>query len=237
MPNGGTAYNDTHILFCVFGDLDTPSTLALWDPVTNISTPLLSSFYGVNFSSINDVRVKPSDGSIWFTDDWYGKYEGLRPPPVLPAQVYRFDPVTGQLRAVADGFDQPNGLEFSTDYKTLYVGDSGYVHAPKDFNATRPNTIYAFDVTEEGGLSNRRVHAFGARPFVDGMHLDARGNVWSTSGMGITAWDKNGVLLGEIRVDMNVNNFLFVPEGVLLLAFSKLLLIGCGVRARKEEGW
>ncbi|KAL9640026.1 MAG: hypothetical protein Q9164_000561 [Protoblastenia rupestris] len=237
MPNGATAYNDTHILFCVFGDFNTPSTLSLWNPSTNEATTLLSSFHGQNFSSINDVRVKADDGSVWFTDDWYGRYEGFRPPPVMPAQVYRFEPISGHVRAVADGFDQPNGLEFSPDYRTLYVADSGYVHGPGDFNTTRPNGIYAFDVTERGGLSNRRLHAFSARPFVDGVHVDAQGNVWSTSGKGITAWDESGVMLGEVRVDMDVNNFAFVPDGILLLAFSELWHIECGVRPRREEGW
>lgn len=237
MPNGATTYNSTHIIFCVFGDFETPSGLSLWNPSTNESTILLSSFYDHNFSSINDVRVKPDDGSVWFTDDWYGHYEGFKPSPVMPAQVYRFEPLSGQVRAVADDFDQPNGLEFSTDYRTLYVMDSGYVHEPRHVNATRRNGIYAFDVTDKGGLSNRRLHAFGARHFVDGVHVDARGNVWSTSGKSITAWDENGVVLGEIRVDTDVNNFLFVPDGILLLAFSKPWRIECGVRPRKEESW
>ncbi|KAL9045818.1 MAG: hypothetical protein Q9214_001206 [Letrouitia sp. 1 TL-2023] len=237
MPNGATAYNDTHILFCVFGHTDAPSTLSLWNPSTNESSVLLSSFYGRRFTSINDVRVKRDDGTIWFTDDWYGYYEGFKSPPTMPAQVYRFDPVSGNVRAVADGFDQPNGLEFSPDYKILYVADSGYVHGPGNFNMTRPNGIYAFDVMESGGLSNRRLHAFGARPFVDGMHVDAQGNVWSTSGEGVTAWDESGVVLGEVRVDTDVNNFLFVPDGILLLAFTKLWHVKCGMRPRKGESW
>lgn len=237
MPNGATTYNSTNILFCLFGDSNTPSSLTLWNPSCNETTPLVSSFYGQNFSSINDVRVKRDDGSVWFTDDWYGRYEGLRPPPVMPAQVYRFDPRSGQVRAVADGFDQPNGLEFSTDYKTLYIADSGYVHELGQFNLTRPNAIYAFDVTANGGLSNRRLHAFSSRPFVDGVHLDVQGNVWSTSGKGITAWDENGVLLGEIVVDSNVNNFMFLPDGILLFAFNKLWHFACGARPRKEENW
>lgn len=237
MPNGATAYNDTHILFCVFGYTNAPSTLSLWNPSTNETSVLLSSYYGRRFTSINDVRVKRDDGTIWFTDDWYGHYEGFKSPPTMPAQVYRFDPVSGNVRAVADGFDQPNGLEFSPDYKILYIADSGYVHGPGDFNMTRPNGIYAFDVMENGGLSNRRLHAFGARPFVDGMHVDAQGNVWSTSGKGVTAWDESGVVLGEVRVDTDVNNFLFVPDGILLLAFSKLWHVKCGMRPREGENW
>jgi len=39
----------------------------------------------------------------------------------LPAQVYRFDPTSGSVRAVADGFGRPNGLAFSPDESVLYV--------------------------------------------------------------------------------------------------------------------
>lgn len=236
-PNGATAYNTTHLLFCTFGDLTTPSTLTLYDPAANSASPILSSFYGKNFSSLNDVRIKRDDGSIWFTDDWYGWFEGLRPEPTLPGMVYRFDPSDGSVRAVADGFDQANGLEFSLDYKTLYVGDSGYVHAPNDTNSTRPNTIYAFDVLEDGELGGRRLFAYGARPFVDGVHVDSGGNVWATSGDGVMAWDESGRVLGEVRVGGSVNNFLFVPEGILVLAFTSVWLVGCGVRPRTDDGW
>ena len=151
--------------------------------------------------------------------------------------VYRFNPSDGSVRAVADGFNQVNGLEFSLDYQTLYVGDSGYVHTPNDTNSTRPNTIYAFDVLEDGGLGARRLFAYGARPYVDGVHVDREGNVWSTSGGGVMAWDANGKVLGEVRVGESVNNFLFVPEGILLLAFTRVWLVACGVRPRTDDGW
>jgi gluconolactonase len=232
MPNGGTAYNSTHILFCNFGDTSHPSTLSLLDPVSNHSTPLLTSFYGRNFSSINDVRINHLDGSVWFTDSYYGQLEGFRPPPLMPPQVYRFDPKTGIVNAVADRFVEPNGIEFSPDFTTLYISDSGYVLAPGDFNGTRPSSIYAFDVTAKGGLVNRRLFAYSGRPFPDGLHVDTKGNMWSSSGNGTSVWDSEGVLIGEARVDMGVNNFLFVPEGILMFAFTKLWLVTCGVRGR-----
>ena len=241
MPNGGTAYNATHLLFCDFGNEVQPSSLTLVDPGTNTSTVLLSSFLGRNFSAINDVRVNYTawggDGSIWFTDDQYGALQGFRPPAEIPVQVYRFEPGTGKLQAVADGFAQPNGIELSPDLKTVYVTDSGYVLAPTDMNATRPSTIYAFDVAATGGgLVNRRVLAYSSHPFPDGIHVDRDGNIWSTYGHGIAVWDSQGVLMGEMRVDTVVDNFMFVPEGILLFAFTKLWLVVCDVRAKPLFG-
>lgn len=54
----------------------------------------------------------------------YGFTGQFRPPLTMPNQVYSFDPVTGSVRVVADGFNIPNGIAFSQDGKTAYV----YVH-------------------------------------------------------------------------------------------------------------
>jgi gluconolactonase len=39
----------------------------------------------------------------------YGYWQYFRPQPGLPNQVYRFNPETGALTVVADGFVAPNG--------------------------------------------------------------------------------------------------------------------------------
>ena len=39
----------------------------------------------------------------------------------MPNQVYRFDPDTGDIRAVMDGLDRNNGLAFSADGNTAFV--------------------------------------------------------------------------------------------------------------------
>ena len=51
----------------------------------------------------------------------YGWLHGFRPEPMLPSQVYRFDPSTGQVRVVADQFIEPNGIAFTPDGKTAFV--------------------------------------------------------------------------------------------------------------------
>ena len=40
------------------------------------------------------------------------------------ARVYRIDPRSGEVRVVADGFAQPNGLAFSVDERRMYIVDS-----------------------------------------------------------------------------------------------------------------
>ena len=88
---------------------------------------LISDFHDRSFNSPNDVVVH-SDGSIWFTDPIYGWEQGIRPRPRLPSQVYRYDPATGGIRAIADGFERPNGICFSPDEKTVYITDTDWIH-------------------------------------------------------------------------------------------------------------
>ena len=78
---------------------------------------------GKRLNSPNDVVVK-SDGSIWFTDPSYGidsNYEGDAAPSEIGASnVYRVDPASGAVAAVATDFVKPNGIAFSPDEKELF---------------------------------------------------------------------------------------------------------------------
>lgn len=77
---------------------------------------LASHFEGKELNSPNDVCVR-SDGSIYFTDPWYGRMPvyGIERPRVLGFQgVYRVVPgKPPELLVARYLFDQPNGLCFS----------------------------------------------------------------------------------------------------------------------------
>jgi gluconolactonase len=127
MANGGINHGPG-ILFCAQGSRDTPGGLVHMSPTPPYTTQtLLDNFHGRQFNSLNDVVVH-TDGSIWFTDPIYGFEQGFRPEPQLRSQVYRFDPMSGDVRAVADGFGRPNGICFSPDEQTLYVTDTDWIH-------------------------------------------------------------------------------------------------------------
>lgn len=127
MANGGVNYKDG-VLFCAQGTQERLGGLAFMaskPPYT--SHLMLSSFYGRDFNSVNDVVIH-SDGSIWFTDPIYGFEQGFRPKPRLPCQVYRFDPQRNSVRVIADGFGRPNGICFNPDEKTVYITDTDWIH-------------------------------------------------------------------------------------------------------------
>ena len=209
------------MLWCDEGDFTNPSGLVSLTVPQNKTKEVISNFLGRNFSSVNDVRQHPITGDLWFTDADYGFFQNFRSTPTIPKQVYRFEPKTGVIQVVADGFDESNGLEFSPDLKTLYVTDTGAQHFTP--NATRPATIYAFDVTDDmKRLTNRRTFAYADSGFPDGIHTDTAGNVWSGCGDGVHVWDSKGILLGKIHLGEVSNSFAFYPGGVLVFSNSRL---------------
>ncbi|KAK1081696.1 hypothetical protein LTR33_004470 [Friedmanniomyces endolithicus] len=226
----GTPANSSagqQIVFCDEGDFTNPAGLVLVDPAKNTSRVLLNNFLGRNFTSINDIEQHSHTGDLWFTDVPYGYWQYFRPPPVIRYQVYRFEPNTGVVQAVADGFNAPNGFEFSPDFKYAYVTDTGSHTYPNKDNLTDPATIYRFDITDDGKrLHNRQVFAYSDVGFPDGIHTDTNGNVFSGCGDGVHVWNPEGVLLGKFAVaNGGVNNFAFVLGGLYIFNAQNLFKV------------
>ncbi|KAK7630784.1 hypothetical protein IWX48DRAFT_674152 [Phyllosticta citricarpa] len=228
MGNGGTNYAGG-VLFCAQGDFCCPSALVHMEtePPYHCTT-LLNHYHGREFNSVNDVVVK-SDRSIWFTDPVYGYEQGFRPRPQLPGQVYRFEPDTGHVRVVADGFGRCNGICFSPDERTVYVTDTEWIYGDGSTDDMRVSTIYAFDVCDYHGshfLCNRRVFAMADCGVPDGIKCDVYGNVYSGCGDGLNIWNPAGRLVAKVKVDGGVANFCFCEPGeIILLNETKVWLL------------
>ncbi|CAD0091466.1 unnamed protein product [Aureobasidium vineae] len=140
MANGGVNYQ-SGILFCAQGDHSSKGGLVLMEAEAPYRVQMLvDSYHGRRLNSVNDVVIK-SDGTVWFTDPIYGSEQGFCPKPQLPNQLYRFEPETGGVRAVADGFGRPNGLCFSPDEQTLYVTDTEWIHGDGTIDDTRASSM------------------------------------------------------------------------------------------------
>jgi gluconolactonase len=168
---------------------------------------LVDRFDGKRLNSPNDLVVM-SDGTIWFTDPSYGidsEYEGDAAPSEIGAcHVYRFDPATGSIAAVATDFVRPNGIAFSPDESHLYVADTGATHV-KD----GPRHIRKFAVTADGALTGGDVFATCTVGLFDGFRLDTSGNLWSSAGDGVHCFAPDGTLIGKVRVPEVVANVCF----------------------------
>lgn len=102
--------------------LDANSTRSTTSPSTQSTSGSISPTSTTEFS-----RCVCSDKSLAArcaradTQEFRGKNNIRR-------QVYRFNPDTGVVEAVADQMLRPNGLTFSPDGKWLYVADTGAAH-------------------------------------------------------------------------------------------------------------
>ena len=153
-------------------------------------TILADRYEGKRFSGPNDVIVR-SDGAIYFTDGNSGLRGGANSPAreidrngfylIKDGQVTRLD----DNRDFPNSF--PNGIALSEDERHLYV--------------TFGRKIQKYDVRGDGTVTNRQ--EFLDVEGNDGMKVDRRGNVYSTTGAGpgevrITAPD--GRRLGTIQL-------------------------------------
>jgi len=151
-------------------------------------TVLADQFEGKRLNIPNDLVVD-REGRVWFTDPYYegaaGPWSRERGPKDLDHDsVYRLDPkADGGYRINRVTFDttRPNGLLFSLDGNTLYVAQSGR-------EPTEMRQLRAYPLKSDKMLGKPTIlHDFGAHRGIDGMRLDAEGNIVATAG-----WELGG---------------------------------------------
>jgi gluconolactonase len=200
--NGNTRDRQGRLVTCEHGARRVTRT-----EVDGKVTVLADQFNGKRLNSPNDVVVR-SDDTVWFTDPPYGilsDYEGNRGEPEYGGCfVFRLDPKSERLDAVAEDFDKPNGLAFSPDESKLYVVDTGGSHK-KNGN----HHIRVFDVVHGSRLANGRVLVEVRPGLADGLRIDTDGNIWTSAGDGVHCYSPQGELLGKIKIPEVVSNLTF----------------------------
>jgi gluconolactonase len=200
MANGMALDHYGALIVCEQGTFTLPAAIARVNRFTGERETVVDA----PLNSPNDVVVK-SDGTIWFTDPSYGWLQGFRPEPAGSDAVYRYDPRTGELALVAEGFYKPNGLCFSPGETTLYVGDSG-----------APRHVKAFDVVDGRALAGERVLAEIEPGYPDGMKVDAEGRLYVSFAGGVQMLSPTGEPLDEIALPGAVNFCFGGPDNDVL---------------------
>jgi gluconolactonase len=152
---------------------------------------LADRFEGKRLNSPNDIAID-SQGRVWFTDPRYegaATYDdGIGALELGHESVFRLDPAASGCGAYAIHrmtFDttKPNGLLLSLDEKALYVAQSHYGEGNK-----RELRAYPIREGDPQGLGPYEVlHNFYPHRGIDGMTLDAEGNIVATAG-----WRQSG---------------------------------------------
>jgi gluconolactonase len=191
--SNGLAFGPDGSLYACEG---TGRAIARYDP-RGVKTILATTFAGKRLNSPNDLVVDAT-GAIWFTDPRYGHQAGRA---LDHDSVYRLTPPADgsspwSITRLTFDTTRPNGLLLSRDERTLYVAQS-------DYDLTSVRQLRAYPVLDDGTLGDYVVlHDFGEARGIDGMCLDAEGNIVATCG-----WDLSGP---GSRVAV------FAPDGAIL---------------------
>jgi len=177
---------------------------------TGALTVLADRFEGRRLNSPNDLVLK-SDGALYFTDPPFGLPRSHADPRrELPySGVFRY--AEGTLRLVSTDLTGPNGLAFSPDERFLYVTNW-------DENN---KVVMRYAVTSDGGLADGHVFfdMTGApgEEALDGMKVDARGNLYVSGPGGVWVISAEGRHLGTIQLPELPANFAWGgPDGATL---------------------
>jgi gluconolactonase len=174
---------------------------------------VVDRFEGKRFNSPNDLVWAPN-GDLYFTDPSYGLAKlNDDPAKELPFNgVYRLA-ANGTLTLLTRELTFPNGIALSPDARTLYVAISD----------GKTPYIMAYDIQPDGGIARGRIF-FDARARVaqklpgalDGLKLDAKGNIFTTGPGGILVLSPTGKHLGTIFPGDVVANVAWGDDGSTL---------------------
>jgi gluconolactonase len=170
-----------------------------------VVTVLADSYEGKRLNSPNDL-VYRSDGAIYFTDPPFGLPKFYEDPRKELPYSGIFLLREGKLKLVSTDLAGPNGLAFSPDEKFLYVGNWD----------TARKVVMRYDVAADGRLSNGIVFfdmtdAPGEEA-LDGLKIDARGNLFVSGPGGLWIVSPQGQHLGTLHGPELAANFAWGDE-------------------------
>jgi gluconolactonase len=192
--NGLTLDPDGRLVICEHGN----RRVIRVNPHGDI-TVVADQYEGKRLNSPNDL-VYRSDGTLYFTDPPFG-LPGVYDDPKkeLPfSGVFRVR--DREVHLVTDQLAGPNGIAFSPDERSLYVGDWDPKH----------KAVVRFDVAADGSTSNATTFcdltAEEGADAIDGIKVDRSGNVFVCGPGGVWVVAPDSTILGRLSLPEEPHN-------------------------------
>jgi gluconolactonase len=163
---------------------------------------------GKSIDGPNDI-ITDTKGGIYFTDPQFTA-EAVKFQP--GRAVYYISPAGKMTRITEPNeFAMPNGILLSPDGKTLYINNCYDDEKWYPVVSTKKNYIWAYDVKEDGTITNGRQFAKlflvsnvldrkGKSSSSDGMAIDKKGNIYVGTYYGVQIFNSNGEFVGMINL-------------------------------------
>ncbi len=101
-------------------------------------------------------------GRLYFTDPYRGTSNKNNPI----GDVHYIEP-DGAVKRFAGGLGGPNGIAFSRDFSSLFIGETGF------------SRVWRYEVRTDGSAGERHLfYDLGEGVLPDGMKVDTEGNLW-----------------------------------------------------------
>ncbi|HOU03009.1 MAG TPA: SMP-30/gluconolactonase/LRE family protein [Bacteroidales bacterium] len=165
-------------------------------------------YEGKKIDGPNDI-ITDAKGGIYFTDPQF-TMEAVKFQP--GRAVYYISP-EGKITRITEPneFAMPNGILLSPDGKTLYINNCYDDESWYPVNSDKENYVWAYDVNEDGTISNGRQFAKlflvdnvldrkGKSSSSDGMAIDKMGNIYVGTYYGVQIFNPKGEFVGMINL-------------------------------------
>lgn len=231
--NGLILDKDGKLVLCQHGDRRLARMLAPLDSPRAEFETVAAKYDGKRFNSPNDAIFYGN--AFYLTDPWYGLEQHFNDPTKeTPFQgVYRVT-AEGTVQLLIDSLTCPNGIAFFPGGKRFLVANSDPYKAK----------WYACDLSDPVQQGDDLVVNMTWKIFYDassevspqvkglpdGMKIDRNGNVFATGPGGVFIFNKEGKVLGKIKVPESTSNCAFSADEKTLYVTNDMNILRIKLR-------
>lgn len=235
--NGLYPYKNGNLLVC---DMMGHRVVEM-SPNGQILRVLVEEYQGKPIDGPNDI-ITDSKGGFYFTDPQFT----MEAEKFQPGRAVYYVSPKGEISRITkpNEFAMPNGILLSPDGKTLYINNCFDKEDWYPVQSEKENYIWAYDVNEDGSISNGRQFAKvfltedvlerkGRSSGADGMAIDKEGNIYVATYYGVQIFDNTGKFVGMINMPSFPVSLAFGDEDMktlYIVSYSKVYKI----RTNKE---